>query len=146
MKSPLARTWQSLAALAFLGLSLFTVGYALELKMYTPAGPGAGLFPLIIGISLGMASVLWLYQVRREPVGPADILSGAGILQAGLQLAAVVLFALLLRPLGYIASSFLLVTATAVIAGERNWSGILIVALLASFGLRAAFALLGSTL
>lgn len=135
------------AALCFGAVAIGTVAYALQLRMYTSAGPGAGLFPVIIGIGLGIVSLLWLLQLLSRPAeGESEWPRGAAAVRVGLQLAALLAFALMMKPVGYTAAAAFLVVTTALIAGERGWLGTLIVAVICSFGFGYLFALLGTTL
>jgi hypothetical protein len=143
----MARWPHALAALAFLALAVFAVAYSLQLRMVAHGGPGAGLFPFFIGCGLGAVALLWLAQIAtRRPEPVEDAPDGWAVLRVALQLAALALFALLLNPLGYVPAAFLMAVATALIAGARSWPWILVVALLASVGLRLGLAVLGAQL
>ena len=138
---------QAIAALTFLALACATVAASLRLRMFTAEGPGAGLFPLIIGIGLALCAAIWLVQIRRGP--RRAVLEGidrAGAMRILAQIAALVGFTLALAPLGYIASSCGLILATALIAGERSWPWIAVVAAIGSIGLQRLFDLLGTTI
>lgn len=145
---PASHAWAAkLFALALIGLAGYTVRYSLGLKMYTSAGPGAGLFPLIIGTGLGITALLWLAQlllVRAE--GVTDPPGPGGLVRVGLQVLVLLLFVVLIGPVGYVPSAIVLVVGTGLIAGERNWAWLLLVAAMASFGIRYLFGLLGTYL
>ena len=51
------------AALCFTVFSAFVVWEAWNLEYYTPLGPGAGYFPLWLGILMGGLSLAWLIQI-----------------------------------------------------------------------------------
>ena len=139
---------QKIAAAAFIALGAFAANYALGLRMYTSEGPGAGLFPLIVGIGLVVTGALWLVQLlaARDGDSAAAVAGGAAWLRVVLQIATLLLFSFLMRPLGYVASAAVLVTLTALIAGERSWMWIAVVAALCSFGVQYLFSLLGTQL
>jgi hypothetical protein len=110
------------------------------------SAPGAGLFPLLTSCGLLFFALLWLYDraVSKDPL--AALPEGVAMLRVGLQLAALVLFALVLDPLGYVAVAIGLAIITAVIAGEKNWGWMIVVALLAGFGVKYFFTALGTPL
>lgn len=139
---------QKIAAALFIALGAFTANYARGLRMYTSDGPGAGLFPLIIGIGLVIVGALWLVQLLAERNSEQDAppVSTAGRLRLGLQVAALLLFSFMMQPFGYIASAAVLVILTALIAGERSWLWIPVVAGLCSVGVQYLFRLLGTEL
>lgn len=138
---------ERLFALVLVAVAAYTFFYARGLRLYTPSGPGAGLFPLLISVALGLGSVLWLFQLWRVPEGNASAVPGvSAATRVALQTLVVVAFVLLLKPLGYAPSAFLLVVGTALIAGERNWIWLTIVAGIASFGIKFLFHLLGTSL
>lgn len=133
------------AALAFLVLACATIALALPLRMYTTSGPGAGLFPLIIGVVMALLALAWLAQCWRggdtTTVGRLDRGGSARVLA---QVGALIAFTLALEPLGYIASAAALIALTALINGERSWAWIAVVVAIGSVGLSSALALLGT--
>lgn len=137
-----------IAVLVFFLLGGFILAYSLQMQMYTTSGPGAGLFPAIIGGALCMLSLIWFVQVRRAPHEPADrtdtdrAISG----RVGLQLLALVLFIVVFQWAGYIAAAAMLTVATSLVAGERNWLWIAVVTLITTAGVYYLFAALGTTI
>jgi putative tricarboxylic transport membrane protein len=138
---------RSIAAVAFVALGGFTVNYALGLRMYTSEGPGAGLFPLIIGIGLMIAGALWFVQLRTDPEGGEPIVfNSVAMLRVVAQVAALLLFSFLMPQFGFVTAAAVLVVLTAFIAGERSWFWIAVVAALCSVGVQYLFRLLGTQL
>jgi putative tricarboxylic transport membrane protein len=136
---------RKIAALMFVALGLFAAIYSLRLKMYTSAGPGAGLFPLLIGIGLALTASAWFMQLVRQggdaPEGPAMLTAPVRMM---LQLGALIAFAVLMPLVGYVWSAIAVVVLTALIAGERSWFWIAVVAAISSVGLQWMFRQLGT--
>ena len=67
------------AALFFLAFSAFVVWESWNLEYYTQLGPGAGFFPLWLGVIMGGLSLIWLVQVsgRKGRPGGRRLPSGA---------------------------------------------------------------------
>jgi vacuolar-type H+-ATPase subunit I/STV1 len=136
-----------IAAVTFLALALGTIAYALPLRMYTAAGPGAGLFPLIIGILMAVSAIAWLAQGwRRTDEAARGRVERAALIRVVAQIAALAAFTIALETLGYVASAAGLITVTALINGERRWAWIAAVAVMGSIGLSSALSLLGTRL
>jgi putative tricarboxylic transport membrane protein len=128
------RLLQSIAAAAFLLLSAaYGIG-SLLLPMGTLERPGPGFFPLIVALVMAVLSGLILYrylcskkaQTQGEhafPLGPdlRRVLALAGSL---------ILFAVLLQPLGYGISSTLLMGAVLRLLGMKHWGRIALSAVL----------------
>jgi len=57
------------AALFFLAFSAFVVWESWNLEYYTHLGPGAGFFPLWLGVIMGGLSLIWLIQVSGHEAG-----------------------------------------------------------------------------
>ena len=138
---------RSIAAVAFVAFGAFTVTYAMHLRMYTADGPGAGLFPLIIGIGLIVCGALWFVQLRTTPEDSEPLVLGpvAAARIVG-QIAALLAFAFLLSQFGFVPAAAALTIATAWIAGERSWLSIAAVAAGCSVGIKLLFQLLGTEL
>lgn len=143
---PASNMARKIAALLFVALGAFAAYYALGLRMYTSAGPGAGLFPFAIGVLLAATGCAWLVQVAREAEGPPVLPGREALARIALQVGALALFALLLPTLGYIPSAIALAVLTALIAGERSWPWIAAVAAICSVGVSRLFELLGTPL
>jgi putative tricarboxylic transport membrane protein len=117
------------------------------MQIFSGTGPGAGFFPMVSGVLLGIFSAIWLFQERVQPaMSDGNGVAIGALVRVGLQLAAFCAFAILLEPAGYLVSAAVLSVTTAVIAGERNLLAILLVAIAASFGVSLMFASLGTTI
>lgn len=137
--------YSKVAAVLFIGIAIATVVYSLDLKMYTPEGPGAGLFPLLIGVTMFLTATLWLAQLLRESAPGSSLFpSRHALIRVGSQVFALALFAVMLKAVGFVASAFVLVVLTALIAGEKSWLALLLAAGLGSVGIQYLFSLLGT--
>jgi hypothetical protein len=102
-----------LAGLLFSGLGLVALVGALDYPMGTARNIGPGYFPVLLGgvlVALGAATAIKAFAADPQPVGRWAI--GPAILVT----AAVIAFALLVRPLG-------LAVATAALVGISSFSG-----------------------
>ena len=132
--------------LIILSLATVTVWYAAGLRMWTEAGPGAGLFPMIIGIGLLVGGGLWSLELAASQSVATPATPPEAYVRLGAQLLALLLFAALFETAGYVAVAIGLTVASAWIAGERSWLWIAVSAAIASFGVRYLFTLLGTPL
>src|SRR5688500_6639373 len=87
---------------AALGVFIAFQGWGLSLSgMY---GPGPGFFPFLVGVALAAVSSTWLSQItfRTSRADLADFEKiSHGAFRVGLILAGLIVFALLLIPLGF---------------------------------------------
>jgi putative tricarboxylic transport membrane protein len=123
-------------------LGLYVIVSGIGFGFGTPSKPGAGVFPVAIGIVLMVLSAVWLVQcllgrVRREDE-PADS-DRAGQTKIVLSIAVIVAFGLLVNILGYQLSMLLIMaTLLTLIARTRWWMTIVLAASMA-FGTFALF-------
>jgi putative tricarboxylic transport membrane protein len=107
-----------------IGLAALALGYLLAGRRYpldTLATPGPGVFPLAAGIALlALAVSIFLAAGRRPSPGPlpTDAPWTRGVL---IMAAALVLYAVLLPVLGFLATSFALVVIAARLMGLAGW-------------------------
>lgn len=103
------RRTDALAGLLFCALGL---GFGLEALSYrfgSPARMGSGFFPLVLAVALFALGALIAWRGTRQASGSADEIHWDSLAPLGLILGALGLFALLLDPLGYLATAFLTV-------------------------------------
>ena len=127
----------------FRALPIVSLGYLLlgiayladnsKLPMGSAAKPGAGLFPLLVGISLlGLSLAILIWTLRNKKTASKDqepFPEGKNrqrVLALGGTLA---LFVLLLKPLGYGICSAALMAAVLRFLGLRSWGRILLISL-----------------
>ena len=122
-----------IVSLCFLLLGIVYLADNSKLPMGSAAKPGAGLFPLWVGVSLlGLSLALFLWSLRTKNISAIDqepFPVGKDrwrVLAVG---ASVALFVLLLRPLGYGLCSAALMAAILRSLGLRSWGRILLISL-----------------
>ena len=101
-----------------------TVALSLRLPMGSARMPGTGLFPLVLGLALmALAASQGLREYLARPRGPSVPAPGESSARRRVAqfLAAVIAATALLQPLGYVASSFLLMLALLAVFGLRRW-------------------------
>jgi putative tricarboxylic transport membrane protein len=125
-----ARRWNhdTVCALAFiaLGIALFVlIPYQVAPPLMMFGQMASGLqperFPQLVAAFLVGFGLWYLWQSRGalEPSGFASIAPGGGI-RVLITLAALLLYALLLEPLGFVPSSFLVAFGLSLFLGQRN--------------------------
>jgi putative tricarboxylic transport membrane protein len=100
-----------IVALGFLLFALVFLAGSLPLKVGTPAQPGAGFMPAVVGVGLLVAAAYNLLRVFRAPVStPAGEASGARWTPWGIA-AATFVYPVLLSHLHYLVSTFVVMAA-----------------------------------
>ncbi len=133
-------------AIAMLIFSLVYLYGGVDLRVGTARNPGAGFFPLLIGLSLLVSSCLYLYQASRqpraasnedEPVEKLNLWVPAGI--------AVVIFVypVLLRYMYFIPSTTLCLFALFRLMRFKGWTYSLLAALVIAVVIFVLFSRLG---
>jgi putative tricarboxylic transport membrane protein len=122
-----------ITSFSFLVLGIAYLADNSKLPMGSAAKPGAGLFPLLVGVSLlGLSLAILIWALRNKNTAAKDqepfpegkdrqrVLALGGILA---------LFVLLLKPLGYGICSAALMAAVLRFLGLRSWGRILLISL-----------------
>jgi putative tricarboxylic transport membrane protein len=120
-------------SLCFLLLGIAYLADNSRLPMGSAAKPGAGLFPLLVGISLlGLSLALFLWSLKTKDISAKDRepfpvgKDRQRVLAVGASLA---LFVLLLKPLGYGLCGAALMAAVLRFLGLQSWGRILLISL-----------------
>ncbi len=130
-------------------LFLFAAVYLVYNRQYelgTLALPGAGVFPLAIGLFILIMSGLHVFTSlvgKSSPAGKNSAAAGArrNDTKAWLIGALVVVFLLFLKTLGFFTTSFLLITASGKLLGIKGWPRALGLGLGATIGAYLIFKL-----
>jgi hypothetical protein len=137
-----ARPALQVTSLIFIAIGLFVLVSGLQLRLFDRYGPGAGMFPALIGGGLALAGLVWLLQLSFGAAGrdlaPIDT-DRAGLVRVGLTLAALLIFAALLPLLGFKLAMLLLLLA--MLLGFK-WEHVplkIVLAIACSFGLHYVF-------
>lgn len=97
-------------ALAFVLFALVFVAGSLPLKVGTPAQPGAGFMPAVVGVCLLAAAAYNLYRQFRTPSAAGDAALAGALTPWGIA-AATFAYPLLLSHLRYLAATFIVMAA-----------------------------------
>lgn len=123
------------ATISLFLFGVITVALSLQLPLGAPHMPGSGLFPLMLGLALMTLAAgrgIQLVQTRRKvaaPETPTAPMGDGATRRVALFVAGVVAAVLLLKPLGYALSSFLLMLVLLQILGIRRWYSSVTIAL-----------------
>lgn len=136
------RSWLGVAsAAAILLIALATAIGSLSLGYWTPIGPGAGFFPLVIAVVLGLAAIFWgLTQWRGT--APSEVTEGEQPASLGRIITTVASLAILsavLEILGFQLSVLLFLFFHLRILGKQKWIVTIPITLAGSFGLYLLF-------
>ena len=91
------------AAVLFLGASIYVMIESQRLEYYDELGPGAGFFPFWLGLAIALLSIIWLIQLRGQAKEGSDsrfFPSRQGVLKVTSIVVALVAFTMLLGSLG----------------------------------------------
>lgn len=129
----------AIGALAFVSLCFLVLGGAylagsFFLPMGTAAHPGAGFYPLLVGIALVCLSVPLLGQSLKtkeiDQRGEEAFPKGEDLQRVMAVALALVFFAVFLKPLGYGICSAALMIAILRFLGMRNWGRAILISIL----------------
>jgi putative tricarboxylic transport membrane protein len=130
------------AAVCFVLFSILVVWGSLDLEYYTKLGPGAGFFPLWLGVAMGALSLVWLIQVFRrtgKSTTAASLPGRFGVTRILAIVASLVAAALVMNLLGFQVAMFLLLVFLLLFMGRQSiWLSV-IVALAGSVGVYRVF-------
>lgn len=135
------------AAISLFMFGAVTVALSLQLPLGEPRMPGSGLFPLTLGIvlmALAACHGIQLFRARPKPAvteAPTAPEGDDATQRVALFVAGVVAAVLLLKPLGYALSSFLLMLVLLQILGIRRWHSSMTIAFLSAAACYVVFVL-----
>src|SRR5262245_10903318 len=115
---------------------------ALAYPVGTPVAPGPGLFPLLAGFTMTLASLIALITEHRAP-SVAPMRFGASFWRVAALVAALGAYAIVLKPAGFLVASTALVALVLVILGRRHALTVIATAVSLGAGCYVTFRLLG---
>jgi putative tricarboxylic transport membrane protein len=126
---------QLFSSIVLLVIAFATFFETSKLPIGVPGKPQTGFYPLILAILLTTLSLLLLWQAikkkKRKEGGTAEAKLG-GLKRVGLALGALFAFAFLFERLGYIITTFLLITFLLRAIEPQKWWVVILVAFLCS--------------
>jgi hypothetical protein len=139
-------TFQRFITLFWVAFSIFIFSYSYQLGLGQPLAPGPGLMPFLLGIvmcGLAIIKVVSDFRSSRQAGTTSTVAQPTGITRRVITLISVVTaslfaYALLLEPLGYLITTFLVMAFLLRAAGFTQWLRILpyaaIIALVSYYG------------
>jgi putative tricarboxylic transport membrane protein len=125
-----------IVSLCFLLLGIAYLADNSKLPLGSAAKPGAGLFPLLVGISLlGLSLALFIWSLEEKGISEKDqepFPEGNDRRRVLAVAVALALFALLLNPMGYGLCSAALMAAILRLLGLRSWGRIILISIVAA--------------
>lgn len=121
-------------------LSLAVCYGALGMPMGTLGDPGPGFLPFWVGVALATISLALVASAFLDRATLAGAQTGHRG-RVGWMLMGLLLYALALEALGYLVTTFLLLSAFLAVLGQRRWAVVLAFAVLATGGSYALFSL-----
>ena len=123
-----------ICSIVLLAIALATFLEISRIPIGSPGRPQTGFYPLILASLLTILSLTLLWEALKEKKEKRSPVRGGwgGLKKVGLTLAALVAFAFLLKPLGYLLSIFLLIAFLMRAIEPQRWWKVIVVAFLCS--------------
>ncbi|RJR31001.1 MAG: tripartite tricarboxylate transporter TctB family protein [Desulfobacteraceae bacterium] len=132
----------TLSGLFLLAISLAVCTGSVKLGVGTLHEPGSGFFPLASGLALGVFALLILYRAGSETRADSFWTSGANKRAIYLTLALLLLYAIILEPLGFIGSTIVLFLLFSRFVSGHRWKTSIFFAVAVSLATYFVFTLL----
>ena len=134
------KKFDTISGLFLLVLSIAICTGSLRLHVGTFRAPGAGLFPLVTGVLLGVFSILILLEARRKAEEAIPFwVPGANIKAISLSFLVILIYALLLERLGFLASTLVFFLLISRFVSGHRWGTALFFAVVASVATYSVF-------
>ena len=116
------RRAEQITCLFWLALAGALCAGSIQLKVGTPSEPGSGFLPFGTGFLLGILALVHLVQITfRKDEKEGRILGEVRWKRGACVVAALLIYALLLPPLGYIITTFLFMAVLFSVYERRKW-------------------------
>jgi len=137
------RKYDILSGLFLLAVALSICVGSSQFHVGTLTAPGAGFFPLVTGLTLGVFSILILVEARKLGKGPIKFwLAGANKKGIYLTFLFILFYALLLERLGFIGTTVLFILLVSRFVSGHRWATAVFFAFLTSLATYFVFTIL----
>jgi putative tricarboxylic transport membrane protein len=134
------KKFDTISGLFLLVLSIAICTGSLRLHVGTFRAPGAGLFPLVTGVVLGVFSILILLEARRKAEEAIPFwIPGGDIKAILLSFLIILIYALILERLGFIASTIVFFLLISRFVSGHRWTTAFFFAVVASVATYGVF-------
>ena len=133
-----------LSSAVVLGIGLYLVYEALQLKFGSVRRPGPGFYPTVLALLLvGVSGAVFVRSLRSQEDGILSVSFGTGTGHIGITIIAIVLYAAVLEVVGFVPCTFILVLMLLVGIGKVAWLRSLVVAAGSTVAFYGVFTQLG---
>ncbi|MCQ9617683.1 tripartite tricarboxylate transporter TctB family protein [Paenalcaligenes niemegkensis] len=109
------------SAVGLLLYSSYIIYSALQWSIYSTAGPGPGLFPLVLGGALLILSVVWLFKFCAGDADMQQKLGKASYLRIGIVIVLYLFAIFCMETLGFALTSFIIVAVSMYVLGKHHF-------------------------
>lgn len=137
------KRWYQIASAAMMLIAALLIWQALNLRYYTPLGPGPGFFPFWLSIVLAILSAVMIWQAtfgRPEAIPPGFYPDHRGYFRICAVLGALIGMIILMKALGFVLSMLLFYVFLLRALGHQSLLMTAIIAVAGSFGVYYIFA------
>ena len=119
-----------IASLVLIALGVYIIINAMGMKIMDQYAPSAGLFPLIVGILISLLALSMLIENLnpKKPDSASKFKNKRGILSSLLLIAGLIIYCIVLMPVGYVIDTFLFVIYIMAVVERCKWKTSIITA------------------
>lgn len=120
-----------IGALAFLAIGLISLYQIHGISLGTLSAPGPAFFPFYLSIIIvALSLILFLKSIRLKSIEKGElIVIGTRWMKLPLVIAGLVIYVYILKPLGYMVTTFLMLILLLKIVEEHTWKATLIISI-----------------
>jgi putative tricarboxylic transport membrane protein len=134
------RKFDLLSGGALFALSLVICGLSLKLEVGRPNHPGPGFYPLVCGAALGVFALLIMLQaLGARPAAVRFWKAGANRRRIAAAFAIILLYALMLEPCGFVATTLVFFILISRFVSGHGWKNAAAFSAIATIGIYAVF-------
>jgi putative tricarboxylic transport membrane protein len=119
-----------IASLVLIALGVYIIITAMGMKIMDQYAPSSGLFPLMVGILISLLALsMFIENINpRKPDSASAFKNRHGVMSSGLLMVGLIVFCVVLVPLGYVLDTFAFVIFVMVAVERSNWKTSIITA------------------